>query len=75
MACGDLACCLFLQVVLQKGAGEMVQQLRALADVPEDPGLVLITHRQLTTDCDSSFREYDAFFWSCMHVVQAKHIH
>jgi hypothetical protein len=32
-----------------KGTGEMAQSLRALAALPEDPGLILRTHRWLTT--------------------------
>jgi hypothetical protein len=43
------------------GAGEMVDQLRALTALPEDPPLVPITHMGLTTLCNS--KESSALSW------------
>jgi hypothetical protein len=37
-------------------AGEMAQQLRALAVLPEDQGLVPSTHTAAPTVCDLGFR-------------------
>jgi hypothetical protein len=46
----------------KRGAGEMTQQLRALAALPEDLGSIPSTPiRQL---CNSSSRGSDAFLWS-----------
>lgn len=46
------------------GADEMAQQLKPLADLAKDPGLVPSTHiGWLTISCNSSSMGANAFFW------------
>ena len=47
------------------GAGEMAQQLRTLAVLPEDPGSIPITH-MAAHNCNNSFRGSDIF--TPMHI-------
>lgn len=56
----------------------MVQWFRTLAALTEDPGSMCITHiRQLTTNCNSSFRGSDAFspLWVPAHICVYMHEH
>ena len=60
------------------GFGEMVCQLKALAVLPENPGLIFSTHTLLITIYNSSFRGFDTLFGPPealdAHSAQTKHI-
>ena len=56
---GKIKCKNYKEVTI--GAGEMAQWLRTLVVLPEDLSLILSTHMQLTTVCNSSSKVSDTF--------------
>lgn len=61
--------------MLPYGAGEMVQQLRALDTLVEDPSLLNNTHiGKHTTTCNSSFWRSNSLFWPLMHEDTLMHV-
>lgn len=61
---------LIFYLFYELGAGELVQQLKALAALPNDPGSILRTHLQLTTVFNYGFRGTDTLTHTYM---QAEH--